>query len=330
MNSLFSVKEGFNWLIYKVMLACSYVCFVSKNAVNIIDFIYDNIPKLTLNDYENEVLLTIVFSVIILTMLTWLFAEISFRLYEYLKNNIMIKFKLFKFIIKLYHESNIVYALVYVINKFITIAYVGSLTVGLGIILLSPNSFEALENNKFTNKIVSVICDSYNESKLITVAKQKNTVYNGTLLSDAVKSNVDIENIAKSITSEYDEDIIKARKIYNWIGRNIEYEYEYIENNGYLGENRGAIYAFSNSKGVCFDFASLFTAMARSLSLPVRLIIGDAYNGEITGRHAWNQVYIKEEDRWISVDSTFWGDENAFDSKDFDENHFEDYMAGEW
>lgn len=328
MNSKIKCKERFSWLIYKVMLACSYVFFINKNAANIINFIYDFILKLNFNNYDKEILWAIIFSVITLTMLTWLIAEISFRFFKCLKNNILINFKAFKYIINIFNENNIIDSFVCVINKLVNMLYIGSLTMVMCFVMLSVNNMEVLENNKFANKIVSVICDSLDNSKIITTAKQRNTTYNGALLSNAVKSNADIENIAKSITSESDEDIIKARKIYNWIGRNIEYEY--IENNGYLSENRGAIYAFSNLKGVCFDFASLFTAMARSLSLPVRLIIGDAYNGEITGRHAWNQVYIKEEERWINVDSTFWGDENAFDSKDFDQNHFEDYIAGEW
>lgn len=51
-------------------------------------------------------------------------------------------------------------------------------------------------------------------------------------------------------------------------------------------------------KGICFDYASLFSAMTRAQGIPSRLVVGYA-SPEIY--HAWNEVYT-EETGWIAVE----------------------------
>ena len=46
----------------------------------------------------------------------------------------------------------------------------------------------------------------------------------------------------------------------------------------------------ASGKGICFDYASLMTAMLRSQGIPTRLDVG--YSG--TAYHAWISVYLKE------------------------------------
>ena len=61
----------------------------------------------------------------------------------------------------------------------------------------------------------------------------------------------------------------------------------------------------STGKGICFDYASLMTAMLRSQGIPTRLEIG--YSGE--AYHAWISVYLKEAgwvDNIIEFDGTNW------------------------
>ena len=58
-------------------------------------------------------------------------------------------------------------------------------------------------------------------------------------------------------------------------------------------------------KGICFDYASLMTAMLRSQEIPTKLVVG--YTGTV--RHAWISVY-SEETGWI--DSVIF-----FDGKDW-------------
>ena len=60
-----------------------------------------------------------------------------------------------------------------------------------------------------------------------------------------------------------------------------------------------------DKKGICFDYASLMTAMLRSQRIPAKLVIG--YAGE--EYHAWISVYT-EETGWVNgiirFDGTTW------------------------
>lgn len=51
-------------------------------------------------------------------------------------------------------------------------------------------------------------------------------------------------------------------------------------------------------KGICFDIASLFACMLRSIAIPCKLVIGHAD----MEYHAWNEVLIN--DKWLRYDLT--------------------------
>jgi transglutaminase-like putative cysteine protease len=70
--------------------------------------------------------------------------------------------------------------------------------------------------------------------------------------------------------------------------------------------------------------------MCRAVGLKVRLVTGLGYSGTFWGDHAWNQVYSTEEKRWINVDCTFGSAANYFDKKNFDEDHKDSDVQGEW
>ena len=54
-----------------------------------------------------------------------------------------------------------------------------------------------------------------------------------------------------------------------------------------------------------------------------------AFDGEKYVGHAWNQIYLKDENKWINVDTTFYDAGNYFDSNLFNEHKVEN-IAGEW
>ena len=74
----------------------------------------------------------------------------------------------------------------------------------------------------------------------------------------------------------------------------------------------GAICAFEKKSGICFDKACLYVAMARAINLKVRLIGGQAFDGKKYVGHAWNQVYLNDENIWINVDTTFYDGRKLF------------------
>lgn len=108
-------------------------------------------------------------------------------------------------------------------------------------------------------------------------------------------------------------DIEKIAAIFQYITDNITYDYDLAATvkSGYIPDPDKVL---SKKTGICFDYASLFAAMARSQGIPTRLVIGYA-DPDIY--HAWNEVYTKETG-WITpelllskagyniVDATFY------------------------
>ena len=92
----------------------------------------------------------------------------------------------------------------------------------------------------------------------------------------------------------------------------------------------GAIITFNEKKGICFDFACLFTAMAKDIGLKSRIIVGNAFNGSEYISHAWNQAYLEDEEKWINIDSTFYNAGEYFDNYNFNEDHISEKIAGEY
>lgn len=156
--------------------------------------------------------------------------------------------------------------------------------------------------------------------------------YNGVTLEEGIKSISEIDNKAIEITRYKESDLEKAKSLYVWIGNNIEYDFDkaYETLNNESCGNSGAIEAWTTRKGICFDYACLYVAMARAINLNVRLVTGSAYDGTQYGPHAWNEVYLESEDRWIPIDPTFYMSGNYFDNSNFYEDHIKEMIAGEW
>ncbi len=156
--------------------------------------------------------------------------------------------------------------------------------------------------------------------------------YNGVTLEEGIKSNENIKNTTLDIISGTKNDKDKAKVIYNWVGSKIEYDYEKAKliMRGDYSIPSGAIATFNSKKGICFDYSALYVAMARESGLKVRLVTGEGFNGTTWVSHAWNQVYIKEENKWINVDTTFYNGGNYFNSKKFNLDHRDVNIAGEW
>lgn len=158
--------------------------------------------------------------------------------------------------------------------------------------------------------------------------------YNGVTLEQGVKSDENIDKTAINITKPYLSKYDKARAIYQWIGENISYDdnkaVEVMQNQFPRNVSSGAISAFSTKSGVCFDYACLYVAMCRANDIPVRLIVGEGYNGATWVSHSWNEIYISEEDRWAPVDPTFYSAGDYFDNDNFNAEHRKKQIAGEW
>lgn len=269
---------------------------------------------------------------------------------------IIVLFIIIKFIIK--SIISIVQSTIFsggkkVINESKTLLIIFSTIFGIArvcifiLILFVPIiMFNSIPNNPYKinvfndvsafNKMEEIIDN--NKSKFINnglikdIQANRIIYYNGVTLDEGVKSNDAINEKARKIVSSSKNDREKAKKIYSWIGSNITYDYDKANKilNSQNVKNSGAIPAYEEGKGICFDYACLYVAMARATSIKVRLVNGEAFNGEKYVSHAWNEVYLSDEKKWIKVDPTFYNAGNYFDSDKFDDIHKKENIAGEW
>lgn len=112
-------------------------------------------------------------------------------------------------------------------------------------------------------------------------------------------NNEKIIALAKELTKDAKTDREKAQKIYNWVVKNIKYDYDkYLRQLNKNYDNAyGALNTLETGKGVCYDFSALVAALGRASGLQVKMIKGNfigTYSNEL---HAWNEIYISEEGR---------------------------------
>ena len=188
------------------------------------------------------------------------------------------------------------------------------------------NSFKVVEKNAGTKSQYPSV-DSTNN-----IGNRTIIYYNGVTLDEGVKSNSEIDKLAKSLVLGEKDNTVKANILYSWVGKNISYDNDKASSvlNNDFNIKSGAVEAYNTRKGICFDYACLYVAMARADGLKVRLITGEGFNGISWVSHAWNQVYIKENNEWINVDPTFYNGGNYFDSKRFLMDHRNSKIAGQW
>ena len=107
---------------------------------------------------------------------------------------------------------------------------------------------------------------------------------------------------AKELTKSAKNDREKIISIYEYIVNSISYDKlkaSKIKSN-YIPNVDETIRL---QKGICYDYSSLFAAMLRSVDIHTKLVMG--YKNDIREYHAWNQVYLEEENIWITIDTTY-------------------------
>lgn len=319
--------------------------------------IYYSLPDFIIKLFDNKSILVYLAAVLIVVFILYEIISLVLRLIL----SIMV-FPMLDGIEKhLNHKNNLVKRLVGMIFQLpkalcyvILIAFVLNFVT---IFDLVPSANKYIENSKtydyVCQKVVMPIMDSklaqqlpglLNNSFRIVVKEsnpdnnstEKNSqriiYYNGITLDEGVRSDAQIDSFARNIVRNDETSLEKARAIYMWIGKNISYDNDKAQEviNNDFDVQSGAIPTFNTRKGICFDYSCLYVAMCRAVGLKVRLITGEGFNGMSWINHAWNQVYIKEEGKWINVDTTFSSAGNYFNSSRFVFDHRNGQVAGEW
>ncbi|MGG7058558.1 transglutaminase-like domain-containing protein [Clostridium tertium] len=326
-----SAKYSLNKLIYYFSIFITFLIMLlnlEKIYLVILKFISNNPNLYGLNNNLFKALILggifFILQCIIYLILKWLNEPLT-KVYNFLLNKGKIRIVLFSTIF------GFVKGLIIILIMFMgVITYNSTFGRGMKINIFNDiNGYNTLENIVTINKPIL----SYNDFKEYIPANTNVIVYyNGVTLEDGIKSLPEIDEKAKEIVENAKTDREKAKRLYAWIGSNIKYDFSKAEKA--LGPegvtNSGAIEAWNARSGICFDYACLYVAMSRAVGLGSRIITGEAYDGQNYGPHAWNQAYLEDEGIWINVDPTFYLSGDYFDNIDFNNDHLNAEIAGEW
>ena len=119
-------------------------------------------------------------------------------------------------------------------------------------------------------------------------------------------------------------DVIETN--YNHIVESIDYSE--VKRFG-INERQGALKTLQGGAAVCMEYSDLFLTLSRAQGIPARAAFGYGYDARLEEQgqdaHQWVQVFIPEQNEWISVDVT-WG-ESGPTLIGGDLNHFYTHVA---
>jgi hypothetical protein len=150
-----------------------------------------------------------------------------------------------------------------------------------------------LENttgNKYKALYSEVVDVAMNDSNSVYLGSVQNVKWNS---SD--KAIVKAKQLVQGKTT--DEDKVKA--IYDYVVANVQYDYSLANSvtTDYIPNINNTL---TTKKGICYDYASLFAAMLRSVNVPTKLVMGNT--SYVTQYHAWNEVLLNG--KWVTIDTT--------------------------
>jgi hypothetical protein len=107
--------------------------------------------------------------------------------------------------------------------------------------------------------------------------------------------------LAEELTMGLQTDSQKFKAIYEYVVRNIDYDYDKIDglDYSYIPDNSVTL---DEKAGICYDYSALMASMLRSIGIPAKLVKGygdfqpDVY-------HAWNEVLL--DGKWYVIDATY-------------------------
>jgi transglutaminase-like putative cysteine protease len=98
---------------------------------------------------------------------------------------------------------------------------------------------------------------------------------------------------AREVVGEEGNPYLGARRIFDWVVREMSYEYPDME-------DRGAAKSIVRRKGDCGEFSAVFVAMCRSVGIPARTVTCNWFTGS---GHQWAE-FLCPPYGWIPVDAS--------------------------
>ena len=158
-----------------------------------------------------------------------------------------------------------------------------------------------------------VVCKNVSGTKYASVLSASLSVKLDNNLAPFLRPNQYVNYSASSQAVKLAQELVKGKSgtldkvqaVYSWVVTNLTYDYDKARSvkSGYLPDVDKVM---GEKKGICFDYASLMSAMLRSQGVPVKLVVGYTSTGEY---HAWINVWSEESgwmDSVIYFDGSSW------------------------
>ena len=206
-------------------------------------------------------------------------------------------------------------------DGYVMVAFTGSTTKPLVVIINGPNSskytyklssngsYEVFPLSDSNGNYTVTVCENVTGTKYAQLLSQSLTVTLSNEFAPFLRPNqyVNFSNApatiakAQELVANKNTDIKKITAVYTYVVDTMTYDKQKAQTvqSGYIPVLDTIL---AQQKGICFDYASLMTAMLRSQGIPCKLVIG--YAGTVY--HAWISVYTKEHG-WVEQAVLFDG-----------------------
>ncbi|MCF8563313.1 transglutaminase domain-containing protein [Alicyclobacillus tolerans] len=135
-----------------------------------------------------------------------------------------------------------------------------------------------------------------------------------------------IAQLSAQITAGKTTPRAKAYALYEWEIHHIHYNWAKYNDYVYHGkwDQQSPMQTLKTGEGVCADYALLYADLAHAAGLTVQIDEGLGGVGGNLGSHAWNKVWDSVSNRWITVDTTWGAEQDAwFDAPHFNQTHIQ-------
>lgn len=193
----------------------------------------------------------------------------------------------------------------------------------------SKETKKIIVEKEFINSGVSYSGEIYTMNGDYTEFKEG--INNGQYYEPGEKVETTATEIAKkALTFDSSKTEVNLEKdIYDFVNLYISYDTDP------LYANKGALSAIKTGKGVCDEYATLFTALSRAVGIPARVATGywltepleaGAWNDVSEKGHAWAEFYLPKVG-WIPVEPTYFLTVNGVRTPD--NEHFANFNSNE-
>lgn len=218
---------------------------------------------------------------------------------------------------------------------------VETLTIPDGVVAIGSLAFMNLKNLTTVdlNDTVSVHQDAFSgctalkqlinckdktiNSKLEANVRMRTAWEGGDFQKAIIKQSTHITTLSNQICVECTSDYDKAKAIYDWVTRNIVYDYDYYEGR----KTDVDIFpeeVLDSKLTVCDGYSRLTQALLQAQNIPAIRVVGQAnifgWSPDDYTNHAWNLAYV--DGRWIYLDTT-WGSPSGGNSETTNNDWFD-------